>query len=124
MRLLTVLFSFLAFTSFSQEDTLVCENPDREPEFPGGMSKLMQWITSQEIQYEEGLLNGTCSKIYLQFIVERDGSISNVKSLRTCALSQENAVKFMQNSPNWSPAILNSVTVRSRYNLPMTICLE
>jgi protein TonB len=69
--------------AFCQEDTTVYEIVDKDPEFPGGMPELMQWITSQEIQYEEGLLNGTCSKIYLQFIVEKDGSISNVKSLRT-----------------------------------------
>lgn len=110
---------------FAQEDTTVYQQVDREAEFPGGVAKMMKWFIDQDVKFEEGYLNGTCSsRITLEFIVEKDGSISNVKSLNTCALRQENAVALMKESPLWSPAILNSTKVRSSYQFPIRICFD
>ena len=126
MRSFLFLFTFLFWGQLlAQEDTTVYELVDQEAQFPGGSAQLLQWITNQEIQMEEGFLRGTCSSgIQLQFIVEKDGTVSNVKSLNPCSLSQENAVKLMQGSPEWIPAIANSQKVRSIYRLPVTICFS
>lgn len=110
---------------YAQEDTTVYDIVDQEAEFPGGMPKMMKWFIDQDINFEDDYINGTClSRIKLQFIVEKDGSISNIKSLNTCALSQEKAVKLMGMSPKWIPAQINSNVVRMRYFMPITICFS
>jgi protein TonB len=124
MKLFFLLFSFLPFSSFLQEDTLIYDNPDTTAEFPGGQIEWMKWLTNQEMLHAEEFVDGTCSKIYFQFIVEKDGSITHEKSLNTCFLSQQMAVVLMQNCPTWRPAIHHSVKVRSRVTLPITICFS
>lgn len=126
MRVFLVFFLLSICSVLSaQEDTTVYELVDQEAEFPGGMPKMMKWFIDQDIKFEDDYINGLClSRIKLQFIVEKDGSISNIKSLNTCALSQENAVKLMGMSPKWIPAQNNSNVVRMRYFMPITICFS
>ena len=86
---------------------------------------MMKWFIDQDVKFEDNYLNGTCSsRITIEFIVEKNGSITDIKSLNTCALSQENAIALMKESPAWSPAVLNSKKVRSRYLFPVRICFN
>jgi protein TonB len=118
-----VLMLFLSGSAMAQEDTTVYEVVDQDAQFPGGTSKLMTWFIDQDVQFEDDYVNGICkSLIILEFIVEKDGSLSNVQSVNTCALSQEKAIALMKTSPLWSPAILNSKKVRSQYRFPIRIC--
>ena len=58
--------------AFSQEDTLVYENPSPEPEFPGGFDSLMVWIQQDLIQDEEHYANMGeyfFTNVFLDFIV-------------------------------------------------------
>lgn len=127
MRLFIVLFSFLAFNSFSQEDTLVYENPDPEPEFPGGFDSMMVWIQqdmllNDDIYAEMGQYCFT--NVFLDFVVEKDGSISNVKAHNKCNTDLSYYIDLFYRSPKWTPGKYRGKVVRSRYRLPLTISLE
>ena len=122
-----ILISFLATTAFSQEDTLVYENPEPEAEFPGGVDSLMVWI-QQDMLYNEEItadLGSHCfTHVFLDFIVEKDGSISHVKAHNKCSTDLSYYIELMERSPKWSPGKYRGQVVRSRVRLPLTIDLQ
>jgi len=95
-----------------------------EPEFPGGMGALHAFL-KENIRYPEAARkNRIEGKVYVTFIVEKDGSITNAKLLRDigggCGAEAVRAVKTM---PRWIPAKQRGETVRCQFNLPVTFTL-
>jgi protein TonB len=89
------------------------------PQFPGGQDALMKYI-GKELKYpEEAVENGVQGMVYVSFVVEADGSISNPKVLRGigygCDVEAHRVVKGM---PNWIPGKQRGKEVRVQYNLP------
>ncbi len=110
--------------AFSQEDTLVYENPSPEPEFPGGFDSLMVWIQQDLVADEERYANmgEFCfTHVFLDFIVEKDGSISNVKAHNKCNTDLSYYIELFERSPKWTPGQYRGKVVRCRYRLPLTI---
>lgn len=124
--LIIILFAFSSI-SFAQENkdvTLqIVAFPDVEAEFPGGNVALMKYI-SQNIIYPEKSLDIT-GRIYVSFIVNTDGHVSDVKVER--GLNKEfdqMAKKLVENMPNWKPVEINEKAVKSRMSLPISIRLQ
>ena len=95
------------------------------PAFPGGEAALLQYL-SQNIHYPvDARQNNIQGNVALTFIVEKDGSISDVTVLREigggCA---EEAVRVVEGMPNWMPGMANGQPVRVRYTLPLRFRLE
>jgi protein TonB len=117
-------FSNLAFT---QEDTLIYENPEPEPEFPGGFDSMMVWIQQDLILDEERYANmgqHCFTHVFLDFVVEKDGSITNIKAHNKCNSDLSYYVQLFERSPKWTPGKYRGQIVRSRYRLPLTIDLN
>lgn len=95
---------------------------DVEPSFPGGLTALMGFIKTTQKFPSDALQGG---RVTLKFIVEKDGSFSNVEVLRSPddALSQE-AIRVLNSMPLWKPAQKHGTIVRSRYMLPFTFRKE
>lgn len=98
---------------------------EQMPSFPGGDRKLMEYL-SENIRYPE-----ECEEICVQgrvivsFIVEKDGSISNVKVAKSLApLLDKEAVRVVSGMPKWIPGRQNGVAVRVRYIIPVTFRLQ
>lgn len=90
------------------------------PEFPGGQEALFAYI-AKELKYpEEAVENGVQGVVFVTFVVEADGSISNPKVLRGigygCDVEAHRVVKGM---PNWTPGKQRGEAVRVKYNLPI-----
>jgi TonB family protein len=95
------------------------------PSFPGGEAELMKYL-SQNIQYPaEARKNNIQGTVALSFIVEKDGSISNIKILKDpgAGCGQE-AVRVMQSMPRWSPGEANGFPVRTRFLFPVRFSLN
>ena len=106
----------------SQKIHEVVEQP---PQFPGGQSALLSWL-SQNIHYppvaEE---NGIYGRVVVSFVVESDGSISNVQVVRGVDPSlDKEAVRVTKAMPKWLPGKQNGQAVRVKYNLPVTFKLQ
>jgi periplasmic protein TonB len=91
---------------------------EARPEFPGGEKALLKFM-------EENLIypKGVCGvfKVFLSFTIEKDGSITGIKVLRSYgeAYSTE-AIKVVEKMPKWIPAkSLDNQPVRCRYTLPI-----
>jgi TonB family protein len=89
--------------------------------FPGGMDSLFAYL-SRNLKYpaeaSDKQISGT---VYVEFIVEKDGSITNVKARHSTAHSslEKAALKAVKEMPNWIPARQKGKNVRSIFILPI-----
>lgn len=90
------------------------------PEFPGGMAKLTEYL-AKNIKYPQAAReNGIQGRVFVNFVVERDGSISNVKVMRSLGGGcDEEAVRVVKSMPKWEPGKQRGKAVRVSYNLPI-----
>lgn len=95
------------------------------PEFPGGQEAMFKYI-SNELKYpEEAKETGVQGRVYVTFVVERDGRITEVKVLRGIGSGcDEEAVRVVKGMPNWTPGTQAGKAVRVRYNLPIRFSLD
>ena len=97
---------------------------EEDPEFPGGIDSLYKFV-QENIRYpEKALKNNIQGKVYVSFVVEKDGSISNVRVLRDigggCGAE---AVRVVQLMPKWKPGRVKGKAVRTQFNLPVTFII-
>ncbi len=107
-----------------EEDVIVLV-PEMDPEFPGGMEALYNYL-AQNIKYPTlARENGISGKVYVSFVVERDGSIANLKVERDIGggCGQE-AVRVLQSMPKWNPGKQKGRPVRVKFNLPVNFSLK
>ncbi len=108
-----------------EEETKVFEVVEQMPEFPGGAAALMKWL-SDNIKYpaiaEE---NGIQGRVVCTFVVERDGSVSDVQVARSIDPSlDKEAVRVLKKMPKWIPGRQNGAPVRVKYTVPVTFKLQ
>ena len=95
------------------------------PEFPGGSGALLKFL-STNIKYPTiSAEQGIQGSVYVSFIVERDGSISEVKNVRgvTTELDAE-AIRVVKAMPNWTPGRQDGKAVRVKFVLPIRFRLD
>lgn len=102
----------------------IVEFVDQEASFPGGMKALMEYL-STNIKYPEAAINISIQgKVYIQFVVLKTGTISDVKVLRGVSKElDDEAKRVVRMMPNWIPAIQNNVKVNSRVTIPINFKL-
>lgn len=126
MRVLFLLFFLVSVNIHAQqEDTLVYEVQDKEPEFPGGFSEMLSWVQKSLINVNFSQEEATCfSNIFVEFIVEKDGSLSNIKARNKCNSDLSHFIELFENSPKWEPGKYKNTIVRSRCRIPLQIELN
>ncbi len=93
---------------------------EQKPEFPGGQKAMLQFMY-ENINYPKiARENGIMGTVVIKFVVETDGSITNIKILRDIGggCSGE-AVRVLQTMPQWNPGIQNQIPVRASFVLPV-----
>ena len=90
------------------------------PSFPGGDAALGQWLT-ENLQYPpDAVKNGIQGTVVVQFTVEIDGSIKNIKVVRSKSKSlDKEAVRLMSIMPKWNPRKKDGQPVSAYYTLPI-----
>lgn len=92
---------------------------EKIPDFPGGMQAFYSFVAQNFTAPEADGVNG---KIYIQFVVEKDGSLSDIKSMRDIGHGTgEEAVRVLKLSPKWIPGEQDGQKVRVQYSLPISI---
>ncbi|MBD5281120.1 MAG: TonB family protein [Bacteroides sp.] len=94
-------------------------------EFPGGMKALMSYL-SENIRYpEESFKNDEQGRVIVKFVVQPDGSISDVTVVKGVSpLLDEEAVRIVSEMPKWTPGQVKGKNVASYFNLPVTFRLK
>ena len=98
---------------------------EQNPEFQGGEAAFARYL-SKNIHYPAvAKENNVQGKVFLQFVVERDGSITDIKVVRGIGSGcDEEATRVLKNSPHWKPGIQNGRAVRVYYTIPISFTLQ
>lgn len=137
----------------SEPEDQVYDKPEVLPEFSGGQGEMWSWI-SKNIKYpQQALQYGVEGRVYIQFVVEKDGSISNIKPIagpggRAVVVTaykakndtpeeqkkegedkgrealQEEAIRVVKAMPNWIPGRDKGKTVRTKFVMPVMFRLS
>lgn len=108
-------------TKIVEEDNQIYNTAGIEvkPEFPGGMAKFYKYVGDNYRAPEEEGLKG---KVYVTFVVEKDGSLTDIKVLRDIGYGTgKEAIRVLSKCPRWNPGIQNGKPVRVLYSLPIQI---
>ena len=125
LTLLTLLFIASACGNYKvSESDAIIDFPDEESQYPGGVEQMKKYL-AENIKYPEvAMVNGDQGKVFVEFIVEKDGAISNVTILR--GVSREidaEAKRVVEEMPKWTPAAHKKKYVRSRARIPINFIL-
>ena len=95
------------------------------PDFPGGVAKLSEYL-QKNIKYPQmARESGIQGRVFVNFVVEPDGSVSNVKVLRSLGGGcDEEAMRVVKAMPKWKPGKQRGKAVRVSYILPVNFKLQ
>ena len=98
---------------------------EQMPSFPGGLSALNQYLSNNVKYPVVAQENGVQGRVVVSFVVERDGSITDVKVVRSVdpSLDRE-ASRVVSSMPKWIPGKQNGSPVRVKYNVPVSFKLQ
>lgn len=126
MKRLFLLMFFMAFVSvnaYSQSDDSdeIYNIVEEMPEFPGGTSNMKEYI-QDNLQYPaEAKELDVHGRVFVKFVIERDGTISNVKVLRGIGSGcDEEAIRLITSMPKWKPGKQRGKEVRTYFTYPIT----
>ena len=98
---------------------------EQMPSFPGGPSALMEWLNNNVKYPVVAQENGVQGRVVVSFVVERDGSITDVKVVRGVDPSlDKEASRVVRAIPRWIPGKQNGSAVRVKYNVPVAFRLQ
>ena len=108
-----------------EEENKVFDIVEQQPLFPGGPAALMKYLSEHTKYPVVAQENGVQGRVTVQFVVEKDGSISDVHVLRGVDPSlDKEAVRVVKSMPRWTPGKQNGITVRVNYRVPVLFRLQ
>lgn len=109
----------------ADEPEKVYDVVEQMPAYPGSPSALYEFL-SKSIQYpEEAEKAGKQGRVIATFVVEKDGSITNARVVKTLdPLLDAEALRVINAMPKWNPGMQNGVAVRCKYTVPVTFHLD
>jgi len=126
-KILFLAIAFFAINLILAQDTLKVVSDkvyntsgvEVKPDFPGGMGEFYKYFAKNYRTPNVKKLNG---KVYVSFVVEKDGSIDEVKVLRDIGYGTgEEAIRVLNNSPKWLPGEQDGRKVRCFFSLPINV---
>ncbi len=137
MKKTIILLAALAMTSLAMSqsdmekvsavrlDSEIFTVVEQDPQFPGGNDALYQYLGYNAHYPEKAKADGIQGTVYLTFIIEKDGSISNIRVLRSPSdMLSDEARRLVKAMPKWKPGKQNGKNVRVQYNLPINFQLD
>ena len=98
---------------------------EQQPRFPGGPTAMMRFI-SENLKYPQNAIDAhIAGRVTVQFVVEKDGSVSNVEVLTGGDPMLDNeAIRLVKSMPRWTPGKQYGMTVRTKYRVPVLFRLS
>ena len=134
MKKLIFLLSLLAYSTGFSQITYTVETADSsdfelyesEAEFPGGQQEMFKFLSS-ELKYPQmAIENNISGLVHLKFLVEEDGSITDItilKGMTNCRECEQEAIRVIKLMPNWIPAKKGNENIRTYFVLPIRFSL-
>ena len=107
-------------TVVSQSNQNVYDQVEQMPEFEGGMPALIEFLQTNLKYPEDAIKQKLGGRVMVQFVVETDGTVSNVRVARTLFPSLDaEAVRVVKAMPKWKPGKEKGRPVRVNFTLPV-----
>lgn len=107
-------------TVVSQSNQNVFDQVEEMPEFPGGMPALIEFLQTNIKYPKDAIKQDVGGRVMVMFVVETDGSISNVRVARKVFPSlDKEAVRVVKAMPKWKPGKEKGRPVRVNFTLPV-----
>ncbi len=122
-KFLIILFLLTSVQSFGQDRVYTIV--DTSPKFPGGLSAFYDYVHEQLVYPEQARIDQVEGKSFVQFIVEKNGQLSEVKAIMGIGSGcDKEAVRLVKNASNFIPGFNGREPVRVRLLLPITFKLN
>lgn len=112
--------------SNTKKSTIKAEAPsvftyvEQMPEYAGGETEMLLFIKENLKYPEEALEEGLEAKVYVKFVVDENGAISNVISVRPAGNGfDEEAIRVVESMPEWKPGKQNGRAVKVHFQIPI-----
>jgi protein TonB len=103
----------------------VFEKVEDMPEFPGGEQAMMDFVSKNVVYPKEAQEKGISGRVFVSFIVEKDGSVNEVKVMRGIGGGcDEESVRVIKAMPKWKPGKMKGKPVRVSYMMPIVFRLQ
>ena len=123
----TIMLYTLGYDFYEEEivEEEIFDNAEEQPEFPGGFGELTKYI-SKNLKYPmQARESGIQGRVFVGFVIEKDGSLSNVEVLRGIGGGcDEEAVRVVKSLPKFKPGKQRGAPVRVKYSLPIVFRLN
>lgn len=108
-----------------EEESKVFDVVEQMPSFPGGNGALLEYLATHVKYPVVAQENGVQGRVIVSFVVEKDGSITDVRVVRSVdpSLDRE-AARVVSSMPRWTPGKQNGSAVRVKYNVPVMFKLQ
>lgn len=125
LMMLVLLFSFMTSTAQTKKNNMVFDVVEVMPQYPGGQTAMLQYMMKNIKYPKQAMKEGIQGRVTVSFIVEKDGSISNVSPIHPVhPLLDKEAIRVVKSMPKWSPGKQKGKPVRVRFNLPVMFKLK
>ena len=112
-------------TVVSQKNQKVYDVAEQMPEYPGGMPAMFEFLMNNMQYPKDAEKQKVEGRVLVMFVVETDGSISDVKvAKKTFPSLDAEAVRVVQSMPKWTPGRDKGKVVRVQYTLPVSFRLK
>ncbi len=132
--MIVALMTLCGVTTLLAQKTVVSQKAQQEdpftvveqmPEFPGGTEGMFKFMKDNMKYPEDAQKQQIEGRVLVQFIVEKDGSLSNVNVLRSVFPSLDaEAVRVVKAMPNWKPGRQKGEPVRVKFTIPLMFKLK
>jgi len=128
ISVLLFLFVSLCGIAQTQKDLEIKDIPTQEseiaPEFPGGQEAFFKYVASKIVYPQDCRDNMIQGKVYISFVIDIDGSVTDVTVVRGVHKSiDQEAIRVIKSSPKWKPGTINGKPVKVKYTYPVSFKL-
>ena len=124
MAILCLMTANAQKTVVSQSNQNVYDQVEQMPEFPGGMTALIEYLQTNIKYPKDAIKQEVGGRVMVMFVVETDGSLSNVRVARKVFPSLDTeAVRVVKSMPKWKPGKEKGRPVRVNFTLPVVFSI-
>ncbi|MBC7913747.1 MAG: energy transducer TonB [Pyrinomonadaceae bacterium] len=129
-KILTVIILLISLNNvFAQQGSSPADNGvydiagiDTMPQYPSGIRKFLEYVSKSYKFPQEALKAGVSGRVIVSFVVEKDGSLSQVRVLKDLGYDTgKEAIRVVEGSDKWMPGVQNGKKVRVQYTLPIAL---
>lgn len=120
-----VVFNEAKQVESTDESDPIFQTSEQKPCFPGGDAAMFRFLAQNLVYPADAVEDGVSGKVLVQFVVEKDGSVSGAKVVKGKHPSLDaEAVRVVGKMPRWTPGRNNGVVVRVAYTVPVSFRLQ